>query len=84
MEDAGGRLGHESWDGGCESASWDGGRRKHGIRLLNVPEDKLAEVIRVIRAGLKSEASRRRRAQLSRWCDEEERYLLGLAEEAEA
>ena len=53
--------------------------------LLNVPEDKLAEVIRVIRAGLKSErVSSETRTKLSRWCDEEERYLLGLAEEAEA
>jgi len=53
--------------------------------LLSVPEDKLAEVIRVIRAGLKVEGvSKETETQLKRWCDEEERYLLGLAEEAEA
>lgn len=52
--------------------------------LLNVPEDKLAEVIRVIRAGLfvtRSSTSKETREHLARWCDDEEKYLKELAEE---
>lgn len=44
---------------------------------LYVPEEHLVEVIQVIRNGLKSTKgiSRETRAQLKKWCDEEEDYL---------
>lgn len=47
---------------------------------LSVPEDHLAEVIKVIREGLKATAndksiSMETREQLAKWCDEEEEYL---------
>jgi hypothetical protein len=44
---------------------------------LYVPEEYLADVIRVIRAGLKAERRlpREVRQQLKKWCDEEEEYL---------
>lgn len=45
---------------------------------LRVPEEKLEEVIRVIRAGLKTEeVSEETRYALTTWCDEEEAYLNG-------
>ena len=48
--------------------------------ILAVPEDHLAEVIAVIRAGLKAtetdgSVSDVTREQLAKWCDEEEEYL---------
>ena len=52
---------------------------------LVVPEDNLAEVIRVIRAGLIRERkiSRDTRRQLTAWCDEETAYLNRLRGQAE-
>lgn len=48
---------------------------------LSVPEENLAEVIRVIRAGLKAvKVSQDTRDNLIRWCDEEQEYLDRLAE----
>jgi hypothetical protein len=48
--------------------------------ILAVPEDYLAEVIRVIRSGLVHERklSRETRQQLKKWCNEEEAYLKRL------
>lgn len=54
--------------------------------ILAVPEEHLADVIRVIRAGLKQYPFRRSggninpevREQLNKWCDEEEEYLNRL------
>lgn len=44
--------------------------------VLSVPEENLEEVIRVIRAGLKStKVSKETRRNLTLWCDEEESYL---------
>lgn len=46
--------------------------------VLAVPEEKLGEVIRVIRAGLKAKPLRISRETirvLKGWCDEEEDYL---------
>lgn len=45
--------------------------------ILAIPEEHLAEVIKVIREGLKHlpEISDETRTQLSRWCHEEENYL---------
>jgi hypothetical protein len=45
--------------------------------VLAVPEGSLAEVIRVIRAGLLRERkiSRETRRNLTKWCDEEQAYL---------
>lgn len=45
--------------------------------ILAVPEDRLMDVIRVIRAGLKAEKNvpREVRSQLTKWCNEEEEYL---------
>lgn len=46
--------------------------------ILAVPEDNLAEVIAVIRAGLKTtKVTPETREQLTKWCDEEEAYLRG-------
>jgi hypothetical protein len=51
--------------------------------ILSVPEESLAEVIRVIRTGLKNAKfiSKDTRANLKKWCDEEEAYLKELASE---
>lgn len=44
--------------------------------LLAVPEEKLPEVIRVIRAGLKKEkVSRDTRKNLLTWCKMQEEYI---------
>lgn len=50
--------------------------------ILVVPEEKLLEVIRVIRVGLTAtyaDADKKilmeTRRQLKKWCDEEERYI---------
>lgn len=49
---------------------------------LSVPEESLAEVIIVIRTGLKNakHISKDTRRELKKWCDEEEKYLRGLAD----
>ena len=46
---------------------------------LYVPEESLAQVIIVIRTGLKNakHISKETRRQLKKWCDEEEAYLNG-------
>lgn len=51
--------------------------------ILAVPEDSLAEVIRIIRAGLKAakKVSRNTLERLTEWCDEEEAYLKRLADD---
>jgi len=51
--------------------------------ILSVPEESLAEVIRVIRTGLKNVkfVSKDTRHNLKKWCDEEEAYLKELASE---
>lgn len=51
--------------------------------VLAVPEENLAEVILVIRTGLKNAKfiSKDTRRQLKKWCDEEEAYLKELASE---
>lgn len=52
--------------------------------ILAIPEEHLAEVIRVIRAGLKSNDGRylnisvETRVQLEKWCAKEESYLKRL------
>lgn len=49
--------------------------------ILAVPEGRLEEVIRVIRAGLFEEewfVSNETIEQLTKWCDEEEAYLKRL------
>lgn len=53
--------------------------------ILAVPEDSLAEVIRVIRAGLLRErkVSRDTRRNLTKWCNDEEAYLKRLGEDTE-
>lgn len=44
--------------------------------VLNVPEENLRDVIKVLRAGLKKvKVSRDTKEALTRWCDEEEEYL---------
>ena len=49
--------------------------------ILSVPEESLAEVIRVIRTGLKNAKfiSKDTRRNLKFWCDQEEAYLKELA-----
>lgn len=45
---------------------------------LSVPEEHLADVIKIIRAGIRAEAHQIPevvRLELTDWCDEEERYL---------
>lgn len=46
--------------------------------VLYVPEGRLLEVITVIRAGLQTtkHVSVEVREQLTKWCDEEEDYML--------
>ncbi len=47
-----------------------------GIEVLSVPEEHLAEVIGVIRAGLESvEVSAEVLERLTEWCSEEEAYI---------
>lgn len=50
--------------------------------VLSVPEESLAQVILVIRTGLKNAKyiSKETRRELKKWCDEEEAYLKGLAD----
>lgn len=50
---------------------------------LSVPEESLAEVIEVIRAGLEVavEVSEDTRRNLLRWCDEEQEYLVRWCDE---
>ena len=50
------------------------------IEPLNVPEEHLADVIKVIRAGLGQNLPVHRdvKLQLARWCKEEEAYLKRL------
>lgn len=51
--------------------------------ILAIPEERLAEVIKVIRAGLEfvdsgeylPQISDETREQLEKWCDSEEEYL---------
>jgi len=44
--------------------------------ILSIPEDKLSEVIKVIREGLKHViVSEETSQQLSKWCDEEEEHI---------
>ena len=44
--------------------------------ILSVPEEKLFEVIKVIRAGLSHvSVSEETRIQLLKWCEEEEEYI---------
>lgn len=44
--------------------------------VLNVPEENLRDVIKVIRAGLKKvKVAKDTKEALTRWCDEEEEYL---------
>lgn len=48
--------------------------------ILAVPEEKLAEVIAVIRAGLRTtKVSAETHDQLTKWCDAEEQYLKDMA-----
>lgn len=48
--------------------------------VLAVPEENLAEVIKVIRAGLRTTTvSNETHEQLTNWCDAEERYLKDMA-----
>lgn len=52
--------------------------------ILAVPEDRLEEVIAIIRCGLKSytgRISKDTRKGLKTWCDEEEEYLRRMEEE---
>lgn len=50
--------------------------------ILAVPEEHLAEVIRVIRTGLTfATLSKEVREQLTEWCDSEEAYLRELTQE---
>lgn len=52
-----------------------------GREVLSVPEEKLGEVIRVIRAGLKAATppvSKDTKENLLCWCEEEENYLKRL------
>ena len=51
--------------------------------ILAVPEENLAEVITVIRTGLKNakKISKDTRRNLKEWCDGEEAYLKELASE---
>jgi len=55
--------------------------------VLAVPEEHLADVIKVIRSGLdvvgfdKGEVHPEVVEQLTKWCDEEEAYLKQLGEE---
>lgn len=52
--------------------------------ILRVPEEHLLEVIEVIRAGLKvTKVDPEVTAHLTKWCDEEEEYMSGRAEEDE-
>lgn len=57
-----------------------------GREVLVVPEESLAEVISVIRAGLisKPNISEDTRRNLMRWCDEMEEYLNEMAEDDDA
>lgn len=54
--------------------------------VLVVPEESLAEVTAVIRAGLagKPNVSEDTRRNLTRWCDEMEEYLREMAEDDDA
>jgi hypothetical protein len=55
--------------------------------ILAVPEEHLADVIKIIRAGLEVVAFDRNSVdpevieQLTEWCNDEEEYLKNLAEE---
>ncbi len=50
--------------------------------ILAVPEERLAEVIKVIRAGLKAiKISKDVKYNLSKWCKDEEEYLERLKRE---
>jgi hypothetical protein len=48
--------------------------------VLAIPEEHLAEVIKIIRSGLahKGHVTKEVRDQLKQWCDEEEEYLSRL------
>jgi hypothetical protein len=48
--------------------------------VMYIPEERLAEVIGVIRAGLRTskKVSGETRRQLTQWCDEEAAYLKRL------
>ena len=47
--------------------------------ILAVPEEHLEEVILVLRTGLKTaKVSKEVHERLSRWCDEEEKYIERL------
>lgn len=48
--------------------------------ILSIPEEKLSEVIKVIREGLKHvKVSDDTHRNLIKWCDEEEEYLRELS-----
>lgn len=50
--------------------------------ILAVPEEYLEEVIKVIRTGLKhTKVSRSVKSNLTKWCNEEEQYLLEMDED---
>lgn len=48
--------------------------------LLGIPEDYAGEVIKIIRAGLRSdeEVSDTTREQLAKWCDDTQEYITML------
>lgn len=53
--------------------------------ILVIPEDKLLETIKVLRAGLKATEndktiSNETREQLTKWCDEENVYISMMRE----
>ncbi len=50
--------------------------------ILRVPEENLAEVIKILRAGmvkLGKKVTEETREALTEWCDSEERYLARMA-----
>lgn len=58
--------------------------------ILAIPEEKLGEVIQVIRSGLGNvdggsylqEISDETREQLIKWCNEEEKYLESISHDS--
>lgn len=50
--------------------------------ILAVPEESLAEVIKIIRAGIKAtKVSAGTKRSLLEWCKEEEEYLKEMSQE---
>jgi len=56
-------------------------REEMAREILSIPEEKLSEVIAVIRQGLKhlTDVSDETRKQLTEWCNKEEDYLKRMA-----